>query len=278
MPMLIFANRISIKDILLMKITRTALLLAIPFWLISCSTQKPLPNYLESVTDTSDKKEVKIPELRIQKNDILSIQVYSAATDPKADEIYNLRTAGVSSGTGQSATGTGFLVDAKGNIEYPRVGLLHAEGLTKQELGDLIKRRINEKDSVLTNPSVIIRFQNLKITVIGEVKSPGVINFPGERVTILEAIGLAGDIDEDGMKDAVKVIREIDGKREIGKVDLSSDSLFQSPYYNLMQNDVVLVQPTRKKAKKAEQDLVLQRVSFGLSLITAIALLYNIFR
>jgi polysaccharide export outer membrane protein len=80
------------------------------------------------------------------------------------------------------------------------------------------------------------------------------------------------------MKDAVKVIREIDGKREIGVVDLSSDSLFISPYYNLLQNDLVIVPPTKKKEKKAEQDQVLQRVSFGLSVITAIALVYNIFR
>src|SRR6476660_1271415 len=120
--MLTFANRISIKDSL-MKIIRTALLLAFPFYLISCGTQKPLPNYLENITDTSDKNEVTIPELRIQKNDNLSIQVYSASTDPKVDQIYNLPSAGTA-GAGQTAAG--FLVDAKGNIEYPRVGLLHA--------------------------------------------------------------------------------------------------------------------------------------------------------
>jgi polysaccharide export outer membrane protein len=272
--MLIFANRISIKDSL-MKIIRTALLLAFPFYLISCGTQKPLPNYLENISDTSDKNQVTIPELRIQKNDNLSIQVYSASTDSKVDQIYNLPSAGTP-GAGQ--TTAGFLVDARGNIEYPRVGLLHAEGLTKLELQDLIKRKINEKDSVLTNPSVIIRFLNFKIAVLGEVKSPGVITIPGERVTILEAIGLAGDVSEFGMKDAVKVVRETDGRRQMGVINLSSDSLFTSPYYNLVQNDVILVPPTRKKAKKAEQDLVLQRVSFGLSIITAIALLYNIFK
>jgi polysaccharide biosynthesis/export protein len=259
-----------------MKLIRTVLILLFPLYFISCRPQKAMPNYLENISDTSDKTEVTIPELRIQKNDILSIQVYSASTDPRVDEIYNLRSSG-SAAAGPSTTG-GFLVDAKGNIEYPRLGLLRAEGLTKLELAEIIKRKINEKDSVLTNPSVIVRFQNLKVTVMGEVKSPGVITFPGERVTILEAIGLAGDIAEYGMKDAVKIIRETDGKRQIGVVNLSSDSLFISPYYNLVQNDVILVQPTKKKAKKAEQDLVLQRVSFGLSIITAIALLYNIFR
>ncbi|HLG41422.1 MAG TPA: hypothetical protein VI461_17210, partial [Chitinophagaceae bacterium] len=87
-----------------------------------------------------------------------------------------------------------------------------------------------------------------------------------------------GGITEYGLKNSVKVFREVGGKRETGFVDLSSDTLFQSPYYNLMPNDVVIVDPSPKKAKKAEQDVVLQRVSFGLSVITAIALLYNIFR
>jgi polysaccharide biosynthesis/export protein len=260
-----------------MKLIRTVLLLVFPFYFISCGTQKKLPDYLERITDSSDKKEVVVSELRIQKNDILSIQVYSASTDIRADELYNLRTASAASGSG-GANAVGFLVDAKGNIEYPRVGIIHADGLTKQELGDIIKRRINEKDSVLTDPAVIIRFQNFKITVLGEVGSQGEHIIPGERVTILEAVGLAGGISDEGMKNAVKIIRETDGKIEIGKIDLSSDSLFISPYYNLKQNDVVLVQPTRNKIKKEEQDRVVQRVSFGLSLITAIALLYNIFR
>lgn len=275
--MLIFANRISTKDIL-MKLIRTVLLLAFPFYFISCSTQKPLPNYLENVADTSDKKEVVIPELRIQKYDILSIQVYSASTDVRADEIYNLRIATGAATSGQGGTTGGFLVDAKGNIEYPRLGSFHAEGLTKDELATQIKKRLVEPIVLLTDPIVIIRFQNFKVTVLGEVASQGVLNIPGEKVTILEAVGLAGGITDDGLKNSVKIIREIDGKREIGVVNLSSDSLFISPYYTLMQNDVVLVQPTKRKAKKAEQDVVLQRVSFGLSLITAIALLYNIFR
>jgi polysaccharide export outer membrane protein len=259
-----------------MKLIRTVFLLAFPFYFISCGTQKPLPNYLENITDSGDKKEVKIPELRIQKFDILSIQVFSASTKPEvSDVIYNLPSA--SQGQSGSATG-GFLVDAKGNIQYPRLGSFHAEGLTKDELAAQITKRLTEPVKLLEDPTVIIRFQNLKITVMGEVRSPGTMNIPAERITILEAIGLAGDIDDYGMKNAVKVIREVDGKREIGVVDLSSDSLFISPYYNLLQNDLVIVPPTKKKEKKAEQDLVLQRVSFGLSVITAIALVYNIFR
>jgi len=271
--MLIFVNRISIKDIL-MKLTRAAFLFIIPLYFISCRTQKPLPNYLETTHDSVDKRNVIVPELRIQKNDNLSILVYSASTDPRVDELYNLRQSAATPG---QSTVSGFLVDAHGNLEYPRVGVIHAEGLTKQELADVIKRKINEKDSVLTNPSVIVRFLNFKVAVLGEVKSPGVMNIPGEKVTILEAIGLAGDITDYGMKTAVKVVRELDGQREMGVINLASDSLFLSPYYNLMQNDVVLVSPTKKKAQKQETDIVLQRASFALSVITAITLVYSIF-
>ena len=252
-------------------------MLALPLCLLSCGTQKKLPaGYLDRITDTSGKGEVKISVFRFQKNDILNIQVYSTSTKPEIDDLYNLRTTVVSSG--QAAPVNGFLIDANGNIEYPRLGTFHAEGLTKDELASQIKKRLTEPVELLRDPTVIIRFQNLKVTVMGEVKNPGVFTIPSERVTILEAIGLAGDIDEYGIKDAVKVIREVDGKKAIGIIDLSSDSLFISPYYNLVQNDVVMVLPNKKKLKKTEQDLVVQRVSFGLSIITAIALLYNIFK
>lgn len=256
-----------------MKLIRTFLFFAIPFYLFSCKTQQAIPNYLQNVNDTTGKGEVKIPELRIQKNDLLSIQVYSASTKPETDAIYNLPGSG-----GTTGASAGFLVDGNGNIEYPRIGTLHVDGLTKLQLADIIKKKLNENDSVLTRPSVIIRFQNLKITVLGEVNTQGPIVVPGERVTILEAVGLAGGINDFGLKNTVKVMRETDGKRETGIVDLSSPALFESPYYNLQQNDVVIVDPTKRKAKKADQDAVIQKVSFGLSLITAIALLYNIFK
>lgn len=261
-----------------MKFIRSILFVIMPLYFISCGTQQRIPNYLQNVSDSTGKGEVKIPELKIQKNDLLSIQVYSASTKPEiSDAPYNLPSiGGVQQGGGASGSG-GFLVDVNGDIEYPQIGVLHAEGLTKLQLADIIKRKINERDSVLTNPAVIIRFMNLKVTVMGEVNKQGPISVPGERVTIIEAIGLAGGTTDFGVKNSVKVMREVDGKREIGIVDLSSENLFESPYYNLLQNDVVVVDPTKRKAKKAEQDVVMRQVSFGLSVITAIALLYNIF-
>jgi polysaccharide export outer membrane protein len=261
-----------------MKLLRSVLFLVFSLYLISCGTQKKLPTYLQNATDTTINGNVQFPELKIQKNDILFIQVYSASISSDADALYNLRSSSASSASSGGSTTSGFLVDAKGNIEYPRLGTFHAEGLTKDELAAEIKKRLTEPVKLLESPTVIIRFQNLKITVVGEVNTQGVVSIPGERVTILEAIGLAGGISEYGIKDAVKVIRETDGKREIGVVDLSSSKLFESPFYVLRQNDVILVDPTDRKAKKAESEAVVQRVSFGLSIVTAIALLYNIFK
>jgi len=263
-----------------MKLFRAFLLLAFPFYFISCGTQKRIPNYLQQVTDTTRTAAVLYPELRIQKNDLLSIQVYSASTKREVSDIpYNLPGGtGTATGADGGSGSTGFLVDARGDIDYPMIGKLHAEGLTRQELGEVILRRINEKDSVLASPSIIVRFQNLRITILGEVGHQGVIQIPGERVNILEAIGLAGGVTDFGLKQSVKVVRETDGKREIGVVDLSSSDLFASPYYNLQQNDMVLVDPTIRKAKKVEQEAFFRQTGFVLSIITAMAVVVRLFQ
>ncbi len=243
--------------------------MVIPIYLISCGSQKKVPYYLENVNDTTGTSEVKIPELKIQPGDLLSIQVYSASTRTEADALYNLPAGG---------GGGGFLVDVNGDIEYPRLGTIHAEGMVKSDLAAEIKKRLTQPDTLLRNPSVIVRFLNFKIIVLGTVGREGVINLQGERVTILEAIGLAGGIPDHGRRNRVKVVREIDGKRETGYVDLTSKELFESPYYNMMQNDVVIVDPSNLKNKQADQAIVAARISFALSLITSAAFIYNIFK
>ncbi len=257
-----------------MKFLRILFALTIPVYLVSCGTQKKMPAYyLDKASDTTKKSEVRIPELKIQKNDMLSIQVYSASTMPGVDELYNLPAVG-----GANGAAPGFLVDLKGDIVYPRLGTIHAEGLTKQELAEEIKKRLTTPKELLTNPTVLIRFQNLKINVLGEVGKQGPITVPGESVTILDAIGLAGGINNYGKKDNVKVVRETDGKREIGYVDLSSDSLFFSPYYHLVQNDVLIVLPTKQKMRDEDQVRTMQKVSFALVFVTTAATLYGIFK
>lgn len=252
-----------------MKFLRIFLLLIFPIYLISCSSQRRVPNYMEKVVDTTN-WEYTIPPLRIQKNDQLSIRVYSSSTAREISDVpYNLPEM-VGAGTA-----SGFLVDVNGYIEYPRIGKIHVEGMTKDQLGDLIKEKFSRE---LNDPIVVIRFLNYKITVLGEVGSPTVINVPGEKITILEAVGMAGGITEYGIKERVRILREVDGKREIGVIDVTSKDLFESPYYNLQQNDLIFVEATKQKARMADQNLAIQRVGFALSLITAAAFIYNIFK
>lgn len=204
----------------------------------------------------------------IQKGDILSIKVFSMANglDPKADAPYNLQEQS------ETGAGGGFLVDRKGNIEYPQIGELHVEGLTREGLGELIKSRL---DTALTNPSVVVRFLNYKITVLGEVNAPGSYTFPTENVTILQALGQSGDISEFGKKDNVLVVRENGGIVEKGRINLTSDSLFMSPYYHLQQGDIVFVEASQRKAKQQQQQQTAQQIGLGISIITAIALILN---
>ena len=238
---------------------------------ISCRSQKQLPyNYIENMTDTTGKDAVKNFEPVIQKNDLLSIQVYSNSTKPDVSDIIYNPPALNNSTTGSA----GYLVDMEGNIRFPRIGVIRAEGLTKKQLADSISLKITD----LETPTVIIRFLNYRITVLGEVGHQGTFTIPYERVTIFEALGLAGDIPLTGKKESVRVIREINGNREIGTVNLTSKNVFDSPYYNLQQNDVVIVDVKSSKVRQVDQALVIQRVTFALSLVTSIALLYNIFR
>lgn len=249
---------------------RYLLVLTIIVSFISCTPQQKLPVYLENVTDTTIVTNVEVIEPVIQKNDLLQIQVYSASVDPRVDAPYNLPMQ--SSGT--TGGGGGFLVDANGNIEYPRVGTIQVEGLTKQQLADVIKSRLAGQ---LTDPVVIVRFQNYKVTILGEVSSQGSFSVPTEKLTILEAIGLAGGVSEFGKKDGIKVLRESNGKREVGIIDITSEDIFESPYYQLSQNDVVIVEPSNLKYKREQKQETTQRIAFSLSIITSILFIYNTF-
>lgn len=253
-----------------MKFTRLLLLIILPMYFFSCTPLQKIPNYLENVNDSTEKGAVKVADLKIQRNDLLSIQIFSLSTKPElSDAMYNQPSVG--------GVVPGYLVDNSGNIEHHRLGVIHAEGLTKNELSAAIKKKLKEPVEVLSDPTVIIRFLNLKVTVLGQVGHEGPITVPGERLTILEAVGLAGGITDYGKKNTVKIIRETNGQREIAILDLTSKDIFESPYYNLVQNDMIIVESTQQKIKEAEQMRTMQKISFGLTLVTVAATLSNIF-
>lgn len=247
-----------------MKLSRFLLLLFIPLYFFSCKPQQILPQYLDDFKDTVQPGTVSVPELLIQKYDMVSIHCMSLSTKPQiSDSIFN-----------QPAP---YLVDANGNIEHHRLGSIHVEGLNKRQLADEIKRRLTVPAELLSNPTVVVSIVNFKVTVLGQVAKEGLLNVPGERLTIFEAIGLAGGITDFGKKTDLKILREINGKRETGYINLSSKDVFNSPFYYLMQNDVVFVGSTSQKGKDAEQLKTMQKISFALALATAAASITQIF-
>lgn len=192
-----------------------------------------------------------IPKLVIQNNDLISISVSSL--NPEASAIFNQPNSGGNSvpqaGNSTPATTTtasGYLVDGSGNIQYPFLGTIKAAGLTKDELKEKITKDLVDK-KLLVDPIITVRFLNFKVTVLGEVAHPTVVTVPSERISLLEAIGLAGDLTIYAKRDNILVIRDEDGKKVTKRLNLNSTELFDSPYYYLKSNDVVYVEPNKSK-------------------------------
>lgn len=193
------------------------------------------------------------PELEnlIRSNDILSISVSSL--NQEASAIFNAtNTFAISSSTisGSNAQSTGYLVDRQGYIQLPLLGSIKAAGLSRDQLKKNITAMILEK-RLLVDPIVNIRHLNFEVTVIGEVGHPTVITVPNEKISMLKALGLAGDITIYGKKDRVLLIREEAGKKQVRYIDLNSKNFLNSPYYYLKPDDVVYVEANKNKVASA---------------------------
>ena len=146
---------------------------------------------------------------------------------------------------------TYYIVDDNGDIEFPVIGKLRIGGMNKSQIQELICNEIYPK-YITEKPGVDVRFKNFKVSVIGEVRSPGVYTATNEHLNILEAIALAGDLNITGMRENIMLIRtDADGKRSVHRLNLNDKELILSPYYNLQQNDVIYVQPNASKARSS---------------------------
>ncbi|HEY4062581.1 MAG TPA: polysaccharide biosynthesis/export family protein [Puia sp.] len=268
--------------------------------LCSCGNTRQI-TYMQGKFDTAKLRNIQISEPVVRKGDLLSIIVYS--DNPLATALYNQSLitvsnnsssgastggagaaggAGAGGGSGSSAgamtagspTTPGYLVDEKGNIQFQGLGLLHVEGLTKSQLKDTLDSRLKQ---FLQNPYYTIRFMNYRFTMLGEVMRPGIFSIPGEHVSMLEAIGLAGDLTFYGRRDNVLVMRENNGQREWARLDLTKPEVIASPYFYLQQNDVVYVEATRKKVDASDQ-VTIRNVSIAASVVSTLAILYSIFK
>ena len=249
------------------KNTKYILILASALFLTGCMSSKKIVYFQES-------EAIKVQETlanfqpQIQLGDLITISV--SASDPASAEIFNLYETPSAVGNPKLLP---YLVDADGQINFPILGKLTVAGLTTQQIGDQITQALS---TYLVAPIVNVRLTNFKITVMGEVKSPGSFTIPNERITLVEALGLAGDLTIQAKRNTVLLIREKNGTRDFVTVDLTNKALFNSPYYYLAQNDVLYVEPNKTKinssAVGAGTSVLLASVGILISLITLFSL------
>jgi polysaccharide export outer membrane protein len=228
-----------------MRLRHAALLLLFSTLLFlseSCMTRKDI-SYFQDISDTLSVQPITHGyEAVIQPGDMVSVHVTSLSQE--ASSFFN----SLEEQTGRLVPNT-YLVDASGVIEMPLIGSVKISESTTQVAKFLIR---NKLDKFLVDPTVRVRIQNFKVTVLGEVQKPGVYNIPDEKITLLEALGLAGDLTIFAKRNDVLLIRELNGERKFIKVDLRSKEFFESEYYYLHSNDIVYVEPGKGKIASAD--------------------------
>lgn len=217
----------------------------------SCKLAKEV-TYMQNVDDISATILAEtggIPDQTLMPGDLIDITVM--ATDRLAIQPFNRRIVDFTKGGGgyQNADELNFyLVDNKGYIDMPVLGRIYVQGMTKTQLEDYIRDQIYPK-YIHEKPAVTVRFENFRISVLGDVKSPDSYIIPNERVNVLEALALAGDLNITGRRDNVLLVRtNADGSRTTARLNLNDKDLILSPYFYLQQNDVLYVEPNSSKA------------------------------
>lgn len=230
-----------------LKILYTMTLLA---FLSSCASTENVPYFKDiSLAEQSVlANTAAYSDPKIQTDDILSISIFTI--DPQStamiNQVSSSQVLGSSSATaiGQQQI-SGYLVDKNGEVELAVIGKIKLAGLTTYEARDLIREKVKE---FYKDPSVQVRFANFKVTILGEVARPAAYTLPNEKVSILDALGLAGDLTIYGKRENILLIRDNNGKKEFARFSLNSSELFSSPYYYLKQNDVIYIEPNKGKA------------------------------
>ncbi|MDM8177204.1 polysaccharide export protein [Olivibacter sp. LS-1] len=242
----------------------------------SCGARKNL-SYFKDLPDSVVLKSTipNVSDTKIQAGDILRITVNTL--NPESNVLFNsgaLQTLDTRENSNINAnnqlSAEGYLVDKNGNINFPVVGQIKLLGLTREEARLEMVKQLTQ---YVKDPIVNIRFLNFKVTVIGEVAKPSTFTIPNEKVTILEALGMAGDMTPFGKRENVLLIREENGERTMIKLDMGKKDIMNSPYFYLRQNDVVYVEPT--KYKDPSGDRTLRIITAAGTSLTALALIWQ---
>jgi polysaccharide biosynthesis/export protein len=287
MPNFLANNIVSDKcKVISDKLTQSHLLFTLRFSLFtfllfasSCLSHKELINFrtgeekLPTLVNMPKQDILNQADMKLQTSDVLAIIIASPDGGILATP-YNIGPAQSMTQSLTANSPTTFLIGSDGFIDLPTIGRLKAAGLTAKEVRDEIVKLVS-KD--ILNPSVNVRLINFKISVTGEVASPGVFPIENERVTILEALAKAGGLTAYSNRRHVMIIREKNGIREIGEIDFKDTKLFASPYYFLQQNDMIYVEPTKGKIAQIQQPInaYLQPIGAGLSILAFLIALFK---
>ncbi|RFM33668.1 polysaccharide biosynthesis/export family protein [Chitinophaga silvisoli] len=232
--------------------------------LFSCSTPKNI-TYFKDIPDTINNHSVELAAFvtpTIQADDILqvTIQTLDVATTSMMNPGNSiLATNGASSAAVPGAPSTNtpvpnsYLVDKNGYVLLPVIGKIMVAGKTTDQVRDEVKKGA---DQYYKDPVVAVRFANFKITILGEVMRPAAYVMPNEKVSILDAIGMAGDLTIYGKRENVLLIRDNNGKKDFVRFNLNDSKLFASPYFYLHQGDVVYVEPNKAKVNSTDMSQV----------------------
>ena len=225
-----------------MKLVYRLVLACIILALTGCATSRDLV-YFQDIDEVTLGELTRHYELVIKRDDELKIIV--SGPDKSVTDPYNMTlgdiTAGFTTHNEPETPMMSFVVDTNGDINFPVLGRIHVEGMTRLELIDYLQAEIG-KD--VKNPIVYVSFKNYKITVLGEVNSPGTYTYKTERVNVLQALGMAGDLTVAAKRDHILLLREVDGVMQHDQLDLRESSLLDSPYFYLQQNDILYVPPS----------------------------------
>jgi len=209
---------------------------------VSCASSKKVV-YLQDVDVNKRIKAECEYKTVIHTDDLLSIIV--SCDDLESALPFNTPMIGLGREVNTTSTQQiprGYLVDKNGEIDFPVLGKLKVVGISRNELAEMLKEKLSE---YLKNPIVTIQFLNFKVTVLGEVRNPGSYKVNSERISILDALGMAGDLQINAKRKNVLVMREDGNEKVFSRVDLTSSELLHSPFFYLQQNDVVYVEPSR---------------------------------
>ena len=237
------------------------IVLSLLFILLSSCTSKKKLDYLQNIESVALEASTKNAISTIQPNDQLVIMVTAKDMDVvkpfnqnfSSGQIlqYSLPSGNALSQNQTSTSGPTYMVDSQGNIEFPVIGKINTENKSTEELRDILKKEISK---YVLNPQVSVKNTNYKITVLGEVNRPGTYNIPEAQTTVLEVLGLAGDLTIYGNREDILVLRNIDGTMTKERIDLTKADFINSPYFYLKQNDVIIVSPNETKQKTSRLD------------------------